>query len=92
MSSLILISMILLIFVLAVILAVVVVHKKKQKTHKKPEEPDYRAFFILGISLVSLGITFTTVTGPAFISFIGAGICFMAIGLAHRDSWEKKEK
>ena len=92
MSSIILISLIISGLVLAVVLAVAVVYKKKQKTQKKEEEVDYQAFFILGISLVSLGITFTTIISPGFISFLGAGVCFMAIGLSHRDSWEKKEK
>ena len=63
--------------------------RKNQKEGIK-REVDYRAFFIMGISFLPMGIIFTTVISPAFISFIAIGGCYMAIGLANREKWEKK--
>ncbi|MDG6218769.1 MAG: hypothetical protein QCI00_04960 [Candidatus Thermoplasmatota archaeon] len=80
---------ILLITISILIITVLWVRKFKKNEHTK--EIDYRAFFILGISFLPMGIIFTTVTSPAFIGFIGIGVCYIAIGLAHRDKW-KKEK
>ena len=77
--------------VIAVIIGVIVLFtlRKNQKEGIK-REVDYRAFFIMGISFLPMGIIFTTVISPAFISFIAIGGCYMAIGLANRDKWEKK--
>lgn len=63
---------------------------KKQKKEGTYRDLDYRAFFILGISFLPMGIIFTTTISPAFIGFIGIGVCYMAIGLANRDKWVKK--
>jgi len=63
--------------------------KKKDGTYK---EPDYRAFFIMGICFLPMGIIFTSSVNPGFVGFIGLGIIYMAIGLANRDKWKKKEE
>jgi uncharacterized membrane protein YoaK (UPF0700 family) len=62
--------------------------KKKEGTYK---EPDYRAFFIMGICFLPMGIIFTSSINPGFIGFIGLGIVYMAIGLANRDKWKKED-
>ena len=62
--------------------------KKKEGTYK---EPDYRAFFVMGICFIPMGIIFTTSISPAFISFLVLGLLYMIIGLANRDKWVKKE-
>ena len=62
--------------------------KKKEGTYK---EPDYRAFFVMGICFIPMGIIFTTSISPAFISFLVLGLLYMTIGLANRDKWVKKE-
>ena len=56
------------------------------------KEIDYKAFFILGMCFLPLGTIFMTTISPAYISFTGIGVAFMAIGLAHRDEWEKGKK
>ena len=79
--------------VIAVIIGVIVLFvmqkKKKEGTYK---EPDYRSFFIMGISFLPMGIIFTAVISPAFISFIALGVLYMLIGLSNRDKWIKKEE
>lgn len=55
-------------------------------------EVDYRAFFIMGISFLPLGIVLTfVVDNPGFIGFIGLGIAYIAIGLANKDKWKTEE-
>jgi hypothetical protein len=62
--------------------------KKKEGTYK---EPDYRVFFIIGISFLPLGIVLTFAVGnPGFIGFMGLGIAYIAIGLANKDKWKKE--
>ena len=87
-----------LILVLIVILALVllvgiittffVLKKRKEGTYK---EPDYRAFFVMGICLLPMGIIFMTTLNPGFIGFTCMGLFFIAIGLANREKWKKKE-
>ena len=77
--------------IIAVIVGVFVLFvmqkKKKEGTYK---EPDYRAFFIMGICFLPMGIIFTTAISPAFISFLALGIIYMSIGLANKDKWKKE--
>ncbi len=75
--------------VIGLILTLVMFKKQKEGPNK---EPDYRAFFIMGISFLPMGIIFTATISPAFIGFVGMGISYMAIGLANRDNWDKKEE
>lgn len=65
---------------------------RKHKENEQSKEVDYRVFFIMGISFLPLGIVLTFVVGnPGFIGFMGLGIAYMAIGLANKDNWKKKE-
>jgi hypothetical protein len=84
---LIIIGIIIILVFLGVILTLTYLVKKE---HKRFEEPDYQVFFIMGISFLPLGIIFTIAVSPAFIGFIGIGLCYMAIGLANKDKWKKK--
>jgi hypothetical protein len=68
------------------ILLIQIVWKKNEEG--KYEEPDYQAFFIMGVCLFPIGIIFMTTVSPAFIGFAGMGVCYMAIGLANRDKWK----
>ena len=71
--------------IVGIIFTIFVLKKKKEGTYK---EPDYRAFLIMGICFLPMGIIFTTTVNPGFIGFIGLGIVYMAIGLANRDKWK----
>ena len=62
----------------------------KEMNDEKPT--DHSPFFILGISLIAVGISQISAVGPAFISFIGFGVVFMAIGMINRNKWVKSEK
>ena len=90
MSTIAYIMIALLIITVATLIATVLIIKKKKK-EIATKEIDYRAFFILGISFLPMGIIFSSTISPAFIGFIGMGACFMVIGLANKDKWKKKE-
>jgi len=81
-----------LLLVAGVIIAFMI-HRKIKKGEAR--EPNYRAFFILGISFIPIGCAWIVialsneippVTG---IPFLGLGVIYMAIGLANRDKWKK---
>jgi hypothetical protein len=64
----------------------------KKKKEGEMIEPNYRVFFILGITWIPIGIVFmVTINFVIGIAFMGMGISYMAIGLANRDKWEKNE-
>ena len=62
----------------------------KEMNNKKPT--DYRDFFILGISLIEVGVSLISAVGLASVGFLGCGVVFMAIGLSNRDKWVKFKK
>lgn len=63
----------------------------KLRHEKKPkEEPNYLAFFIMGISFLPMGIIFTAAISPVFIIFTAMGLIYMTIGLANKDKWKKQ--
>jgi len=75
-----------------IILIVTVLWVKKNRNSEQNKEVDYRAFFILGISFLPLGIVLSFVIGnPGFIGFIGLGAFYIVFSLANKDKW-KKEK
>jgi hypothetical protein len=74
------------------VLIVTVFRVKKNSKNEQTKEVDYRAFFIMGLSFLPLGIVLTFVVGnPGFIGFMGLGIAYIAIGLANKDKWKKEE-
>jgi hypothetical protein len=68
--------------VLAVLFAVIFIARNRGQRI----EPDYRVFFILGITWLPLGIA---TDNPGFL---GMGAVFMAIGLANRSKWKEEPK
>lgn len=71
------------------ILGVLVAWKKRKEW--KSKETDYRAFFIMGISFLPLGIVMTiTIGNPGMLGLTALGIIYMIMGLANRDKWKKK--
>jgi hypothetical protein len=82
-----LILIIALLLILGFILTIVFLKKQKEN---KYVEPDYQAFFIMGISFLPIGFVFIITINPAFISFLAIGLCYIAIGLANKDKWKKK--
>ncbi len=62
---------------------------------KEKSEPNYRALFVLGISFLSLGISFTAIKdrlGPLSIVFFAVGMVFLGISAKNRDKWTKKQQ
>lgn len=86
---LIMISIAMIILLIGVVVSIYV-YKKRKKGEMR--EPNYQAFFTMGISFLALGIILSAAVGPAFIGFFGLGIIYMVIGLANRDKWEKKRE
>jgi len=86
------IAMITILFITVFVLILTVLWVKKNKRNEQMKEVDYRAFFIMGISFLLLGIVLTFVIGnPGFIGFMVLGIAYIAIGLANKDKWKKEE-
>jgi Gpi18-like mannosyltransferase len=65
---------------------------RKRKAGIKAEEINYQAFFIMGISFLPMGIVFSATVSPGFLGIAGLGAVYLALGLKHRDKWEKKGK
>ena len=62
------------------LIAVIVVRSKEKV------QPNYRAFFIIGLSWIPLGIA---TKNPAFTAL---GVVFMVLGLKNRDKWKDRVK
>ena len=76
--------------VIGLILTLVVLKKKKEG---KIGEPNYKVFFIVGLAWIPIGAVFIiTINIVMGVAFMGLGLSYMAIGLANRDKWEKKEE
>jgi uncharacterized membrane protein YidH (DUF202 family) len=63
-------------------LAIVFAFKMKEKK----QEPDYRTFFILGVTWIPLGIATEN------YAFCVIGVAFMIIGLLNKDKWKEPVK
>ncbi len=72
---------ILILVIITVLLAIFIIRYKK-----KPHNPDYYTFFIIGITWIPLGLVFKN---PGF--WIG-GLVFMAVGLANKDKWKTNHR
>ncbi|HUV24914.1 MAG TPA: hypothetical protein VMW26_05755, partial [Methanomassiliicoccales archaeon] len=51
-------------------------------------EPDYRAFYFLGIIFTPLGIVLSVVVTWALLGITALGVIYLIIGLANRDKWK----
>ncbi len=88
-------AIILAIAVVTGIIAILMVWKKiKEGTL---QEPNYRVFFIIGISWVPFSIVLMLVSFvlqiPFYIGFplFALGLVYLIVGLKNRDKWKKKE-
>ena len=72
--------------VLGVLVALLI---RKLRSERIVREPDYRAFFIMGISFLPAGIIFTTIINPGFLGIFAMGLIYTILGLANRDKWKK---
>ena len=69
-----------------VVLGVVIAIYIKSKNKNERTETNYRAFFILGISFLPIGIA---TDNPGLW---GMGIVFLVLGLVNRDKWKAEPK
>ncbi len=68
------------------LLALTAVRKRKGKA----EETDYRAFFLMGISWLFLGVPFIFIYGETFNALFALGVIFTVMGAANRKNWKKE--
>ena len=68
--------------VLIIVLAIVFLVLRR----KEHRESDYRAFFILGLVWMVIGIV-EYFTSREFSIFLILGLVFLALGLSHKDRW-----
>ncbi|MFC1861341.1 hypothetical protein ACFLYL_03615 [Chloroflexota bacterium] len=77
---------------LGIFMALMVLKKKKEG---KPEEANYRAFFVAGIAVISASIVLMVISFILqILFFIGIpilvlGLLYLIIGLANKDKWRK---
>lgn len=61
--------------------------KRKKRNN---EDIDYRVIFVMGIILISAGVTFLAALNRGFgAAFMGTGVLFMLIGMNNKDKWKK---
>ena len=86
------IIMIVILLIAIFFLILIVLWMKKNKKKDQSKEIDYRVFFPIGITFLSLGIVFTfAIDNPGFIGFMGLGIAYIAISITNKDKWKKEE-
>jgi hypothetical protein len=59
---------------------------------EKKNQVNYLSLFILGVSLLTVGILFTYAINLAFVSIMASGLLLMVIGLSKRDEWSGKKE
>ena len=66
----------------------------RRRKEGKLAEPDYRAFFVMGVVLVPVGMVFMLIFLLSDIPFVigmpplAMGLVYLATGLANRDKWK----
>jgi len=71
--------------------ALVAVALSKRGKEANDVGTDYRAQFILGLSLIPVGIVGIVAIHIGFVGILGLGVALMAMGLAKRDEWKCQE-
>ena len=77
--------MILVGFVLVGVLATLIVYRRRRG--RDEAEVDYRAFFVLGLCMLPMGILFSFLINPGFLGIMGLGAFYIVLGLSKRDKW-----
>jgi len=81
--------------VLVLVGVVLVLVLWKRRRTGQPKEPNYRAFFVMGIAFLPAGAALMIVysmTGMPFVvgfPLFAIGLVYLIIGLANRDKWKR---
>jgi cell division protein FtsW (lipid II flippase) len=77
------------ILVLIILMAVLAVFVYKKRKDGDMKDPDYRVFFILGITMFPLGLVFMINDNSVGTVFFIIGLVYLMIGLVNKDKWSK---
>jgi hypothetical protein len=72
--------------ILSIIIVLAVLFIIMRILSKEPHRPNYKAFFIMGITWIPLGIVLEN------HGFWGIGLVFMIIGIVNRSKWKDEPK
>ena len=76
------------IVLMGVILGLIVFYMMRTKKDVE-KETDYQVIFTVGFIWFPVGVVFMNTVNPALgIALMALGIVYIAIGLAHRDTWK----
>jgi hypothetical protein len=93
MNEWILISIFFIILFIIIGIIITLIFFKKKENGRINKEIDYKAFYLIGIIWIPVGIVFMiTINLTIGIASIGMGTAYMAIGLSNRDKWERKNE
>ncbi len=67
-------------------LSIFVVFRTRSKQIQGKRDPEYRAFFIMGVAFLPIGIA----TGNA--GFWAMGLIFLILGITNREKWSNDRK
>lgn len=87
------ISLVIIAAILAIVGLVLAVLFWRRRREGRVREVNYRAFYIVGIVMTSLGIIWVAISMATDLSFtsgiplMGVGAAYIAIGAANRDKW-----
>ncbi len=73
-------------FVLVGILVTIVVIRRRRGGEEV--EVNYLAFFVIGLSLLPVGVMFMFFFNPGFIGIMGLGGFYIVLGLLNKDKWK----
>ena len=75
-------------FVLVGVLVTIVVIRRRRG--REEAEVNYLAFFVMGLSLLPMGVVLSFVINPGFLGFIGLGAFYIVFGLSNKDKWKSR--
>jgi len=81
------------IVLIGVIVGLIVFYVMRIKKKDNEKETDYQAIFSVGFIWIPVGVVFMVTINPGLgVALMALGIVYIAIGLAHKDTWKIHKK